>query len=158
MLIKAEIKIDDSVSYTDIIESWKNGNKSDVIRKLANDHAGLTALVLVQGSQDRLLTLSDCNEITNRLIDARRETVVELNPDGCVYPDLDWVKEHLPTAIRAWGVAQPSHGAMIVAVQMSGPCETNAITPRFNGQPVHFQYVNRKPDDDADFGAPVPLM
>lgn len=70
------ISIDDEVSYTDLIESWKNGNKTDVLDKLAGDHAGLTALMLVQGSHDRLLTVADCNEITNKLIDRRRELLL----------------------------------------------------------------------------------
>ena len=69
---KITLKIDPDASYRELCEAWKNGNKVDVLDKLANDHAGLTAIVIVQGSQDRLLTLSDCNEICNGLIDRRR--------------------------------------------------------------------------------------
>jgi hypothetical protein len=70
------VSIDDEAYATDLIASWKNGNKSDVINKLASDHPGLTALVIVQGCTDRLLSVSDCNEIANRLTDARRELLL----------------------------------------------------------------------------------
>ncbi len=71
MITRHLIAIDDEVSADSLIEAWKNGNKTDVLNKLANDHAALTALVLVTGATDKRLTLADCNEITNKLIDRR---------------------------------------------------------------------------------------
>jgi hypothetical protein len=70
------ISIDDEVSASDLIDSWNNGNKSDVLDKLANDHAGLTAMVLVTGATDKRLSLAACNEITNKLIDRRRDLML----------------------------------------------------------------------------------
>ena len=66
-------QIDCEVSASELIESWKNGNTGYVIDKLARDHAGLAAVMIVQGAQDRTLTVSDCNSIANLLIDKRRE-------------------------------------------------------------------------------------
>lgn len=70
------VSIDDEVSARELALSWKNGNKSDVLNKLKGDHPGLTALLIVQCSQDRLLTVEDCNEITTSLIEARRELLL----------------------------------------------------------------------------------
>jgi hypothetical protein len=70
------IRIDDQVSANDLIDSWKNGNKSYVLNKLANDHPGLTAMVIITGAIEKRLTLADCNEITNRLIDMRLELLI----------------------------------------------------------------------------------
>lgn len=73
---KHNIIIDGDVSASDLIDSWNNGNKSYVLDKLENDHAGLTALVLVSGATDKRLSLAACNEITNKLIDRRREMML----------------------------------------------------------------------------------
>lgn len=67
------MKIDTDILAQEIIDSWVNGNITWVIDKLSTDHAGLTALVLVQGASDRSLSLADCNSIANRLIDRRQE-------------------------------------------------------------------------------------
>ena len=67
--------IDLDVCASELAESWINGNKSWVISMLKNDHPGLTALLIVQFGPfgDNLLSVSDCNEIANRVIDDRAE-------------------------------------------------------------------------------------
>lgn len=69
--IKLVGTIDPEVLVNELVESWINGNKNDVITALSHDHPGLTAMVLTAGG----LSSSDRNEITNRLIDIRRELV-----------------------------------------------------------------------------------
>lgn len=67
------MKIDADANAADLIRNWINGNKNEVIEALSNDHAGLTAMVLVVGTgPDGELSRGDCNEIANRLIDDRQ--------------------------------------------------------------------------------------
>ena len=61
--------VDHDISYTELAESWVNGNRSWVIDNLKMRHPAITALVIVQGSQDGLLDLGDCNSIANLLRD-----------------------------------------------------------------------------------------
>ena len=63
--------IDPDAIASELAESWINGNKNDVIKTLSTDHPALTALVLL----DRVLMRPDRNEITNRLIDHRVDTL-----------------------------------------------------------------------------------
>lgn len=65
------ITIDPDVNISELIDSWINGNIRHVIDILAADHAGLTAVMLMQGLQDRTLTVKDANTIANLLIDRR---------------------------------------------------------------------------------------
>ncbi len=65
------ITIDSEVTVLELLDQWKNGNITDVIDKLAADHAGLTAFFITQGAKDKVLALTDCNIIVNRLIDRR---------------------------------------------------------------------------------------
>lgn len=58
-------------NVSDLLDNWTNGNKSYVIDALANDLPGLTAMFLVTGITEKRLTQSDCNHLTNRLIDIR---------------------------------------------------------------------------------------
>lgn len=69
------ITIDVDANVSEMIESWKNGNLTHVINALASDHAGLTAVLLVQGLADGTLTRTDTNRIANMLIDRRVEMV-----------------------------------------------------------------------------------
>ena len=39
-----KMRIDPEVAASDLVKSWKNGNKKSVIDALKNDHPGLTAL------------------------------------------------------------------------------------------------------------------
>ena len=65
------IAIDAEVSVTALLETWKNGNLSDVYDALTSDHAGLTAMFMLEGIRNKILTQTDCNQIVNRLIDDR---------------------------------------------------------------------------------------
>lgn len=65
--------IDPDALVSELIESWVNGNHSTVIHQLATDHPALVAMMIVQGAQDKTLTISDCNTIANRLSDHRVE-------------------------------------------------------------------------------------
>lgn len=67
--------IDADVTVDDLLESYVNGNHSDVLRKLSQDHCGLAVLFVTEGIKRKMLTLSDVNSITNRLLDDRRELV-----------------------------------------------------------------------------------
>lgn len=71
--LKYTATIDPDALVSELIESWVNGNHSTVIHQLATDHPALVALMIVQGAQDKTLTLSDCNSIANRLSDHRLE-------------------------------------------------------------------------------------
>jgi len=57
----------------EIAKSWVNGNRSWVIDQLKNDHPGLTAAVIVQGTHSSILTAADCNAITNLLVADRHK-------------------------------------------------------------------------------------
>lgn len=72
ILIPHTIQIDPDAIASKLVEKWVSGQKQEVIQRLSADHAGLTAMVIVTGSADRKLALADCNELTNRLLDARR--------------------------------------------------------------------------------------
>ena len=65
------MQINPEANARQIAESWVNGNISRVIDQLKNDHPGLTAMVIVQGTYDGLLTVADCNTICDLLIDDR---------------------------------------------------------------------------------------
>lgn len=70
-----------NVKVGNLFESWKNGNRNDVIETLANDHPGLTAMFLVQGTDEDILTSTDCDMVTNLLIERRKErldTIIRL--------------------------------------------------------------------------------
>lgn len=66
-------KIDLEVSARELVATYINGNRNEVIDALSTDHPGLLALVLVQGVQDGKLSRSDFNTIANRVIDRRRD-------------------------------------------------------------------------------------
>jgi len=59
-------------TMTEIIAAWKAGKHGEVVEHLAKRHPAITALVLVQGAQERLLNRCDCNAITNLLMDHQR--------------------------------------------------------------------------------------
>ncbi len=65
------MKIDPEANVMDMLRSWTNGNRNDVIEALANDHPGLTAMFLVTGIGEKMLSRADANHITNTLIDRR---------------------------------------------------------------------------------------
>lgn len=75
MKLNITATIDLEVSASELAESYINGNRNGVIQQLENDHPGLTALLLVQHGPGcgGKLSQSDCNTITNRLLDARAE-------------------------------------------------------------------------------------
>jgi hypothetical protein len=56
------------IPITTLFKWWNDGEKEKVIRNLSQRHAAITALMIVQGSHDHRLTVSDCNEISNRLL------------------------------------------------------------------------------------------
>jgi len=53
----------------ELIADWQNKNYVAVIQNLSRRHPAVTAMFLVQGSQDGHLTVGDCNTITNMLTD-----------------------------------------------------------------------------------------
>lgn len=63
------------IKVADLLRMWKDGKRDDVLNTLEEDHAGLTAMFITAGSQhteDALrLTVSDCNIVTNLLMDRR---------------------------------------------------------------------------------------
>ena len=63
-----------NVPVTDLITAWVNGNRSWVISNLANRHPAITAFMIVEGSTSGELDRSDCNSITNLLMDNFTET------------------------------------------------------------------------------------
>jgi len=63
------MKVDHDVSATELAESWVNGNRSWVIDNLKYRHPAITALTIVQGAQDGLLSVGDCNSIANMLME-----------------------------------------------------------------------------------------
>lgn len=65
------------ITVTELVEMWQSRKKTEVIDILKNDHPGLTAVFLVQASQDGHLKRTDLNEIANLLIDARREVFLD---------------------------------------------------------------------------------
>lgn len=69
------ITIDPDAQARAIIDSWINGNRNEVIQALANDHAGLTALVLYMGFEENQLSVNDLRILINNLIDLRIEIV-----------------------------------------------------------------------------------
>ena len=69
--------IDSEVLVSDLVEQWINGNRVYVLDILESDHPGLTAIMIVQGSQDRALSIEDCNSITNMLIDRRQQQYLD---------------------------------------------------------------------------------
>lgn len=72
-IISRRLTIDPEVSASELVESFVNGNKKDVINALKQDHPALTALFLytAQGK----LSESDINYIINTLIDDRMSLV-----------------------------------------------------------------------------------
>lgn len=57
----------------DLHDLWSRGKQEIVIDLLANDHAGLAAVFLVQGIQDGTISRSMANTIANKLIEKRQE-------------------------------------------------------------------------------------
>ncbi len=80
------MKINVDANVGELIESWISGNLTTVLDALENDHPGLVAVFLIQGLQDKTLSVSDCNHIANRLIDRR---VARVNAPERERPDLD---------------------------------------------------------------------
>lgn len=70
-MVQSTIEIDPEASIEVMLANWSNGNKNEVIEALQNDHAGLTAFFIVEGVLSNRLTHSDCNVVSNRLIDDR---------------------------------------------------------------------------------------
>ena len=70
-----ELRIDPEITATDIFRLWRDGRYEEAIDILEKDHPALTALVLVQGSHDRVLSASHCNSIVNLLIERRQKQV-----------------------------------------------------------------------------------
>jgi len=65
------MKIDPDANVMDMLRAWENGNRNDVIKTLADDHPGLTAMFLVTGIGEKMLSRVDANYITNTLMDKR---------------------------------------------------------------------------------------
>lgn len=65
--------IDPDVTVSDLLDQYVNGNRKDVLDALENDHPGLTAMFLIVGIGEKRLDRSDCNTITNMMMDRRRE-------------------------------------------------------------------------------------
>lgn len=63
------------ITVGELCDMWKGGSKTHVINILENDHAGLTAMMIVAGTTNHGLKVTDCNEITNMLIDRRMNRV-----------------------------------------------------------------------------------
>ena len=63
--------IDPEINVAQLQDKWTNGDCSDVLNALSNDHPGLTALFLLEGIRSKRLNQSDCNVIVNHLIDQR---------------------------------------------------------------------------------------
>lgn len=73
MALSVRSHLEDVPSARELCSQWKNGNKTEVITTLAEAHPCVTALLLVTGATEKLLTLEDCNSITNLLVDTRTE-------------------------------------------------------------------------------------
>jgi hypothetical protein len=71
------MRISPDTTVSSLIESWINGNRKDVINTLADDHPGLTAVLIVQGLADGRLKRTDANAIANLLIDRRVDMLRE---------------------------------------------------------------------------------
>jgi len=72
-----------------MLEMWEAGRKADVIDILAKAHPCVTAVLLVTGISDRRLSRSDCNEISNMLLDlqfAHNGRLQEL-PDEVIFEE-----------------------------------------------------------------------
>lgn len=67
------MKIDPEVNVMDLLTNWVNGNRKDVLCSLENDHPGLTAMFLITGIGEKMLSRTDCNIVTNLLMDQRIE-------------------------------------------------------------------------------------
>lgn len=50
-------------------DKWNRGDFQEVVDFLATAHPARTAVFIVQGAQDRVLTTTDCNLLTNRLME-----------------------------------------------------------------------------------------
>lgn len=66
------VTIDPDLTVRELIRLWHDGRKYDVISTLAGEHAGLTALLIVQGLDDAAINRSTAREIANALVDARK--------------------------------------------------------------------------------------
>jgi len=64
-------RVDLDVSARDLVETWINGNRNEVIKALTDDHPGLTALFLHHALEKKGFDRSDFNTVVNRLIDYR---------------------------------------------------------------------------------------
>lgn len=62
---------DDIVSYTKLCRQWRNGECEQVLEMLEAAEPCVTAMLLVQGSLDGLLTTQECFTITNKLVDRK---------------------------------------------------------------------------------------
>lgn len=70
------IAIDDEITASELLASWRDGCYTHVLNKLSADHAGLTALFFAVAIEEGSLTVGDRNEITNGLVDRRRELLL----------------------------------------------------------------------------------
>jgi len=66
-------------SVRELLRKWSDGRQAEVIRTLVAAHPCVTAVMLVTGTTEGLLTLADCNAITNLLVDNRMDENERLN-------------------------------------------------------------------------------
>lgn len=64
----------------DLWNLWCEGKHTTVVDILDNEHPGLTALFITQGTLDRMLAVADVNEATNRLMARRQDKFNKLHP------------------------------------------------------------------------------
>lgn len=73
MALSVRSHLEDAPSVRELCDKWHNGHRNEVIALLATAHPCVTAMALVVGATEELLTLEDCNSITNLLVDTRTE-------------------------------------------------------------------------------------
>lgn len=67
------VDIDADANIEELLILWANGQRDDVLHCLKTDHAGLTALFIVEGLISARLDRSDCNRVSAALLDHRKE-------------------------------------------------------------------------------------
>jgi hypothetical protein len=83
MILRKAVLIDDDLSVAEMLEWWKSGEKlkrDTILKKLKDDHPGLTAFFMSEGIRSKVLDECAVNTITNTLLDDRRYTLEKFAP------------------------------------------------------------------------------
>lgn len=117
------MKINPDAIASDLINAWINGNRTDTIDALNDDHPGLTAMFYVVALTEKRLKLADYESIQDQLASRRKDA----GPKDCLVLESDFNASS--DIIFAWNAGNQSdaierlnteHPAIVATVILMG--------------------------------------